>query len=126
MTTARERMKTLSGLSGSHSARAHFLAITQGTGSGVDRIIFAAQITVCLDDPQIALIDRTPPRLSVVTPAVAQATQGKKRIDVITRPAQIAVATAPNTLHIIQKTHRAQVVTTLPRLTVTRRPRTTT
>lgn len=126
MTTARERMKQLSGLLGAHSARAHFLAITQGTGTGVDRLIFASQMTVCLDDPQIALIDRTPPRLSVVTPAIAQATQGKKRIDVVTRPARITVATAPSTLHIVQKTHRAQVVTTLPRLTVTRRPRITT
>ena len=126
MTTALERMKSLSGLLGEHSAREHFLAITQGTGTGVDRLVFASQMTVCLDDPKVTLIDRTPPRLSIVTPAVAQATQGKKRIDVITRPAQIAVTTAPNTLHILQKTQRAQVVTTLPRLTVTRRPRITT
>lgn len=90
------------------------------TGSVVGKTIFASQMTVCVDDPQV-LIYRTPPRLSVVAPAVAQATQGKKRIDVVTRPAQIVVATAPNTLHILQKTQRAQV-TTLPRLTVTRRP----
>ena len=122
---AGQKLVALSGLS-SGTALTHLLAITQGSGTGPGKTVFASQMTVCIDDPQIALIDRTPPRLSVVTPAVAQATQGKKRIDVVTRPAQITVATAPNTLHIVQKTHRAQVVTTLPRLTVTRRPRITT
>ncbi len=120
MATLASRSKLLSGLPSGTLAQ-HLAAISLGTGA-----VLVSQMTVCLDDPQVSLIDRTPPRLFVVAPAVAQATQGKKRIDVITRPAQIAVTTAPNTLHILQKTQRAQVVTTLPRLTVTRRPRITT
>ena len=58
MTTAREHMKVLSGLAGDHAARAHFLAITQGTGTGVDRIIFASQMTVSLEDYRVLVVQR--------------------------------------------------------------------
>ena len=56
MTTARERMKALSGLSGSHSARAHFLAITQGTGTG--QTIFASMFSVQIEEPRLFAVQR--------------------------------------------------------------------
>lgn len=56
MTTARERMKQLSGLLGAHSAREHFLAITQGSVPG--RTVFASQITVCMSEPSVTVAQK--------------------------------------------------------------------
>ena len=126
MTTARERMKALSGLSGAHSAREHFLAITQGTGSGVDRIIFASQMTVCIEDDQLSVIQR-PSELSVsATCAQTEATQTDKpnRITAMTRPARVDVVTRQAAIYVAQKAHTSTFVRTLPNTVASRRKRT--
>ena len=126
MTTARERMKALSGLSGAHSAREHFLAITQGTGSGVDRIIFASQMTVCIEDDQLSVIQR-PSELSVSeTRAQTETTQKDKpnRITAMTRPARVDVVTRQAALFVMQKAHTSAFVRTQPNTISARRKRT--
>ena len=126
MTTARERMKALSGLSGAHSAREHFLAITQGTGSGVDRIIFAAQMTVCLETEALTVIRK---------PAVSDSSSPRqepeshhdpkqKRIDVVTRPLRFDVRTQQESMFVIQHRPRELLVRSLPNTVHVRRSRT--
>ena len=126
MTTARERMKALSGLLGAHSAREHFLAITQGTGTGVDRIIFASQMTVCVEDDQLSVIQR-PSEISVsATCAQTETTQTDKpnRITAMTRPARVDVTTRQAAIYVAQKAHVSTFVRTLPNTIASRRKRT--
>lgn len=125
MTTTRERMKSLSGLLGAHSAREHFLAITQGTGMGVDRIIFASQMAVSIEDDQVSVIQR-PSELSVLaTCAQAEATQTDKpnRITAMTRPARVDVVTRQAAIYIAQKTHISTFIRTAPNTLTSRRKR---
>ena len=125
MTTAREHMKVLSGLAGDHAAREHFLAITQGTGMGVDRIIFASQMAVSIEDDQVSVIQR-PSELSVLaTPAQMQTTQQDKpnRITARSSLSRIDVVTRPAALYIAQKTHASTFARTLPNTLTSRRKR---
>lgn len=127
MTTARERMKQLSGLIGAHSARDHFLAITQGPGTGVDRLVFASQMTVCIEDDQLSVIQR-PSELSVsATRAQTETTQKDKpnRITAMTRPARVDVVTRQAAMFVMQKAHTSAFVRTLPNTVASRRKRTT-
>ena len=64
----------LNSLSVLDAASAHFLAITQGTGTGVDRIIFASQMTVSLEDDQVSVIQRRCEREVDWTPPETTAT----------------------------------------------------
>ena len=123
MTTARERLKTLSGLSGLHTAREHLAAITQDSGTGQGKTVFAAQMTVCLDTPQITQLSRPARALAVVTAPNHQSSLGYKRLDIMNRAARIDVTTSIPSLFIVQSPRRTQAVTTLPCLTVTRCPR---
>lgn len=125
MTTARERMKTLSGLLGAHSAREHFLAITQGTGAGVDRFIFASQMTVCVEEPQVTLVQRPAERnVSTKQAETTTAQQDKpNRITAQTRLARIDVTTRSATLYVAQKPAASVFVRTLPTTISTRRKR---
>ena len=103
MTTAREHMKVLSGLAGDHAAREHFLAITQGTGMGVDRIIFASQMTVSLEDYRVLVVQRrcerevdgTPPETTATPsdqPNCITAYARAARVDVVERLPSVTVA----------------------------------
>lgn len=99
MTTARERMIELSGISG-QAARAHFLSITQSTGATV----FANTFTVAIADPtlHINLADKeVKPARQVVE---AQVKPGKevKRLFVVTQPEELVVTTQANTLNIVE------------------------
>ena len=62
MTTG-QKLVELSGLA-SGSALAHLLAVTQGTGTGVDRIIFASHMAVSVEDDLLSVIQH-PSELSV-------------------------------------------------------------
>lgn len=115
-----QKLVELSGLP-SGSALAHLLAITQGTGTGVDRLIFASQLTVCMSEPSIT-VDRRPAQSLVVQsdsePAIAS---GKKRIDVQTRTHQLTVCTRPESMTVLRTTKPIHLTTSLPRLTVRRK-----
>ena len=127
MTTAREHMKVLSGLAGDHAARERFLAITQGTGMGVDRIIFASQMAVSIEDDQVSVIQH-PSELSVsATCAQTEATQTDKpnRITAMTRPARVDVTTRQAAIYVAQKVHVSTFVRTLPNTVATSRKRKT-
>lgn len=115
-----QKLVELSGLSGV-SALTHLLAITQGSGPG--ETVFASQMTVCLDTQQITQLSRPARALAVVTAPNHQSSLGYKRLDVMNRAARIDVTTSIPSLFIVQSPRRTQAVTTLPRLTVTRRPR---
>ena len=104
MTTARERMKALSGLSGSHSARAHFLAITQGTGTG--QTIFASMFAVQIDEPRLTLVQR-PKREAQeskrsVAPVVSGDRQGGGNVSICVRQNALWVMSGRNELFIRQ------------------------
>ena len=126
MTTARARMTELSGLSGV-SARAHFLAITQGTGTGVDRIIFASRMTVSIEAPQIAHLQRDPTRAETIRPETTDATKRDRpnRVYALTRTPRIDVATCGAEIHVVQRTESARFVRTLPNTVATSRKRKT-
>lgn len=104
MTTAREHMKQLSGLIGAHSARDHFLAITQGTGTGVDRLIFASSMVVSIEESKIVATHR--PKREVredYRPAINRLSAGvKKSVSIFTREASLSVLTKPDELFIRQ------------------------
>ena len=124
MATLASRTKELSGLH-SGTLAAHLLAITQGTGTGVDRISFASQMTVSLEDDQVSVIQR-PSELSVsATPAQMQATQKDKpnRITAKSSLSRIDVVTRPAALYVAQKTHASTFVRTLPSTITSRRKR---
>lgn len=121
---AGQKLVALSGLS-SGTALTHLLAITQGTGTGVDRIIFASQMAVSIEDDQVSVIQR-PSELSVsATPAQMQTTQQDKpnRITARSSLSRIDVVTRPAALYIAQKTHASTFVRTLPNNLTSRRKR---
>lgn len=123
MTTG-QKLVELSGLA-SGSALAHLLAVTQGTGTGVDRISFASQMAVIIEDDQVSVIQR-PSELSVsATPAQMQTTQQDKpnRITARSSLARIDVVTRPAALYVAQKTHASTFVRTLPSTITSRRKR---
>lgn len=119
-----QKLVELSGLA-SGSALAHLLAVTQGTGTGVDRISFASQMAVIIEDDQVSVIQR-PSELSVsATPAQMQTTQQDKpnRITARSSLARIDVVTRPAALYVAQKTHASTFVRTLPSTITSRRKR---
>lgn len=99
MTTARERMIELSGISG-HAARAHFLSITQSTGATV----FASTFTVLIDDPVLHVGLPTKEVKSARQVAEVDTKPGKelKRLFIETRPEDIVVTTSANTLTVVE------------------------
>ena len=122
---AGQKLVELSGLSGSHSAIEHFLAITQGTGTGFDKIIFASQMTVCIEDDHLSVIQR-PSELSVsVTRVQTETTQKDKpnRITATTRQARMDVTTRRAELFVVQRTRASVFVRAQPHTISTRRKR---
>ena len=123
MTTG-QKLVELSGLA-SGSALAHLLAVTQGTGTGVDRLIFASSMVVSVEDDQLSVIQH-PSELSVsATPTQMQTTQQDKpnRITARSSLSRIDVVTRPAALYIAQKTHASTFVRTLPNTLTSRRKR---
>ena len=124
MATLASRTKELSGLH-SGTLAAHLLAITQGTGTGVDRIVFASQMAVSVEDDQVSVIQR-PSELSVSAAcAQTEATQADKpnRSKAMTRPARVDVTTRQAALFVVQKTHVSTFVRTAPNTITARRKR---
>lgn len=110
MTTVRERLKALSGLSGSHPARAHLLAITQGSGSG--QTIFASMFSVQIEEPRLFAVQR-PKREARddYRPAISRlSADTEKAVAVFTREASLSVRTESDELFIRQGTTDSVVV----------------
>ena len=102
MATLASRTKELSGLH-SGTLAAHLLAITQGTGTGVDRIIFASHMAVSVEDDQVSVIQRrcerevdgTPPETTATPsdqPNCITAYARAARVDVVERLPSVTVA----------------------------------
>ena len=123
MTTARERMKALSGLLGAHSAREHLLAVTQGTG--VDRIIFASSMVVSAEGSQLTRTQRADKRTVSAYPKTLEATKHDRPnfLYAQARPSRTDVATCGAEIHVVQKTESARFVRTLPSTVTTSRKR---
>ena len=99
MTTARERLKALSGLSGAHPARAHLLAITQGSGSG--QTLFASRFSVQIETPQLFAVERHERApLAVTKRASASLSEVGKDLCVATRNESLAVRTGQEELFV--------------------------
>lgn len=108
----------------SGTALAHLLAMQ--TGSVVGKTIFAAQMTVCVEEPQVTLIQRPSEHNVATTQAETTTTQQDKpsRVYAQTRPARVDVATRSASMHVAQKTHASTFVRTLPNTVASRRKRT--
>lgn len=123
MTTG-QKLVELSGLA-SGSALAHLLAVTQGTGTGVDRIIFASQMAVSIEDDQVSVIQRPSEHNVATTQAETTTTQQDKpsRVYAQTRPARVDVATPHTSIHVVQKPATSVSVRLLPNHLTTQRKR---
>ena len=119
MTTARERMKQLSGLSGAHSAREHFLAITQGTGTGVDRIVFASSMVVSVESSQLTVVRQRKVAVDQVrSTAQPKTTSDRKRIAAVTQGNKLFAGSRVENLYVVQAAHFEQFVSTRPNVIV--------
>lgn len=101
---------------GSGSALAHLLAVTQGSGTGPAKTVFASQMAVCIEAPQITLIRKPSVKSSAdVRPATQSQSHDakKKRIDVVTQPARMSLLTTDECLTVSAGTHGASFVVRL-------------
>ena len=107
----------------SGTALAHLLAMQ--TGSVVGKTIFAAQMTVCVEEPQVTLIQRPSEHNVATTQAETTTTQQDKsnRITAQTRPARVDVATRSASMHVVQKPTTSVSVRLLPHTITTLRKR---
>lgn len=122
-----QKLVELSGLS-SGSALAHLLAITQGTGTGVDKVVFASQMTVCLENDQFSVVSsqRKEPVVSAKE-ATFEVSRKENRLYSFYTPSSLSVLTASNTLCIESRPSRSVAVLTRPKeVSVKRRRRVTT
>lgn len=108
-----QKLAVLSGLP-SGTAQAHLLALTQGTGTG--RTIFAAQMTVCVEEPQTTLVQRPAEiEVSAKRAETTTAQQGRpNRLAVLTRPARLDIVTRPASLFVVLKPLTTTFVRGLP------------
>ena len=107
----------------SGTALAHLLAMQ--TGSVVGKTIFAAQMTVCVEEPQVTLIQRPSEHNVATTQAETTTTQQDKpsRVYAQTRPARVDVATRSASMHVVQKPTTSVSVQLLPHNLTSRRKR---
>ena len=123
---AGQKLVELSGLSGV-SALDHLLAITQGSGTGPAKTVFASQMVVCIDAPTIVVTQRVAEHAITTLHSATETTQQDKpnRIASVSRPARVDVVTRQAALFVTQKAHAATFVRTLPNTinTNTRRKR---
>lgn len=118
-----QKLVELSGLP-SGSALAHLLAMQTGAGQGT---VFASQMAVCIEAPQITLIRKPSVKSSAdVRPATQSQSHDakKKRIDVVTQPARIDVLMRPESMFVVQRRQSERFVRTLPNTVRVRRDRT--
>ena len=110
MTTVRERLKTLSGLSGLHPARAHLLAITQGSGSG--QTLFASMFSVQIEEPRLTLVQHQKIEArEAYRPSVNRlSASAEKYASIFTREATLNVLTETDALFIRQGSTESVVV----------------
>ena len=122
-----QKLIELSGLSGV-SALDHLLAITQGSGTGTAKTIFASQMVVCADEPTIVVTQRMAEHAVTTLHAATETTQQDKpnRITSVSRPARVDVVTRQAALFVTQKAHAATFVRTLPNIITARRKRSAT
>ena len=122
-----QKLVELSGLSGV-SALDHLLAITQGSGTGPAKTIFASQMVVCVDEPTIVVTQRMAEHAVTTLYAATETTQQDKpnRITSVSRPARVDVVTRQAALFVAQKAHAATFVRTLPNIITARRKRSAT
>ena len=120
-----QKLVELSGLSGV-SASAHLLAITQGSGTGPAKTVFASQMVVCVDEPTIVVTQRMAEHAVTTLLAATETTQQDKpnRITAMTRPARVDVTTRQAALFVMHKAHTSAFVRTLPNTISARRKRT--
>ena len=121
-----QKLVELSGLSGV-SAIAHLLAITQGSGTGPAKTIFASQMVVCAETPQITLVQRERSQSVQHVAAEAHAVQQSRpnRICAMTKPARIDVTTTQKAWFVRQRKTSELRVSVAPKSVVTRRSRKT-
>ena len=108
---AGQKLVELSGLS-SGSALTHLLAITQGTGTGVDRVVFASRFSVSIEDSQMTLVQRSKKSANqaVEDDPPIRSSGTKKNVFVRTPEARIVVQTAID--EVVVTNHRASSITT--------------
>ena len=109
----------------SGTALAHLLAMQ--TGSVVGKTIFAAQMTVCVEEPQVTLIQRPSEHNVATTQAETTTTQQDKpsRVYAQTRPARVDVTTKQKAWFLTQRKANALHVSAAPKSAVARRNRRT-
>ena len=107
----------------SGTALAHLLAMQ--TGSVVGKTIFAAQMTVCVEEPQTTLTQQLAEHNVATTQAETTTTQQDKpsRVYAQTRPARVDVATRSASMHVVQKPTTSVFVRALPNALTTLRKR---
>ena len=99
---AGQKLVELSGLS-SGSALTHLLAITQGTGTGVDRVVFASRFSVSIEDSQITLVQRDRKSVAIDQERDRQASSEKNAYVMVKQLALVAL-TAKDEAFITTKT----------------------
>ena len=121
MATLASRSKLLSGLPSGTLAQ-HLAAISLGAGA-----ILTSRMTVSIEAPQIALVQRRPSRAvaSPIVEAVASQQLKPNRIHVLTRTPRIDVETRPVSLYLTQKRIHTRVVHERPSSSVVHRRRST-
>lgn len=121
-----QKLVELSGLSGV-SALDHLLAITQGSGTGPAKTVFASQMVVRVDEPTIVVTQRMAEHAVTTLLAATEMTQQDKpnRITSVSRSARVDVVTRQAALFVAQKARATTFVRTLPNTinTNTRRKR---
>lgn len=109
MTTARERMIALSGLAGAHTAREHFLAITQGTGP--TKTVFASMFAVQIEEPRLALVQMPKAEArSSYEPSEVRQSGDEKDLFILTRTGAMSVLTTLDEIVIRQSSEQGYVV----------------
>ena len=116
-----QKLVELSGLSGV-SAIAHLLAITQGSGTGPGKTVFAAQVTICLETPQITLVQRKREYAIESQSAETMTAHGDRpnRINTLTRKSRIDVTTGNEAIYIVQKRANERMVRSARKTNATR------
>ena len=119
-----QKLVELSGLAGV-SALDHLLAITQGSGTGPAKTLFASQMVVCVDEPTIVVTQRMAEHAVTTLLAATETTQRGKpnRITATTRPAHKNVTTRQAELFVVQRTRASVFVRTQPHTISARRKR---
>ena len=113
-----QKLVELSGMSGV-SALDHLLAITQGSGTGPTKTIFASQMTVNMSEPGIFIVAKAKAKAKAKadqqtrcgSKPTTSVSGGKRSLSAITHPNRVDVFFEHDSVFICQKTIRASVKT---------------